>query len=200
MRTRPHILILATASAIVAVCGPGCASKSHSAAQMGRPMTATERAMVTKAAELMAKKGLKEEATLTTSLLGKGIWRSATDTDIYMKQAEQDGGTPYAYTLSEGKNPSAIVLAPRFFNETTETARASLMLHELGHYRVYVKTGRSDETDGYKAQYDENKKLGMGEESSLPYFAMLDGVVEYVVPKYPEYKNFSDVKGYMNTP
>ncbi|WP_125205861.1 hypothetical protein [Capsulimonas corticalis] len=196
MRTRPHILALA---ALFTLCTPGCASK-HAAAQMGRLMTADERTMVTDAAALMAKKGLKDESALATSLLGKGIWRSATADDIYMKQAEKDGGTPYAYTLSAGKQPSAIVLAPRFFKETTAPARASLMLHELGHYRAYVKTGFSDETDGYKAQYDANKKLGMGEEDSLPYFAMLDGVVEYVVPKYPEYKKYPDVKGYMTTP
>ena len=198
---------------MLAVAAPGCASKSRVqkadpgpkaipsiAAQMGRPMTAAERAMVTGAADLMARKGLKDESALTTSLLGKGIWRSAAPDDIYMTQAEKDGGTPYAYTLSDGKQPSAIVLAPRFFTETTETARASLMLHELGHYRAYVKSGVSDETDGYKAQYDANKKLGLGEVDSLPYFALLDGVVEYVVPKYPEYKTYPNVKGYMATP
>jgi hypothetical protein len=139
----------------------------------------------------------RSEATQATQIERIGLWHAASPTDGYLKRAEQAGDTPFAYTLSSGHHPSAIVLAPRFFTETTPTARAALMIHEMGHYRAYVQTGHSDEYDGYKAEYDTHTKLGLGESDGLTYFSMLDGVVENVAPRLPVYKTYPDVQGYI---
>jgi hypothetical protein len=129
--------------------------------------------------------------------MSQGIWVRAFPNDRYLKTAEQNGDTPYAYTLSAGKHPSAIVLAPRFFTESlTMPSRASLMIHEMGHYEAYVATGKSDEYDGYKTQYDAAQKLGLGESDGLIYFMMLDGVTQYVVPRDPSYGRKADVQKY----
>ena len=162
-----------------------------------RALYLAESASVRKAADLMARRGLTSEARLALQLLLSGIWRAATPEDGYLATSERQGNTPYAYTLSSGKHPSAIVLAPRFFTETSPTARAALLIHEMGHYQAYVRTGHSDEYDGYKPEYDTHIRLGLGETDSLPYFSMLDGVVEYVVPRDKSYKTKAEVQAYI---
>jgi hypothetical protein len=160
-------------------------------------LNAEESKTIEDAIALMRTRGLTSEATQATQIERIGLWHAASPTDGYLKRAEQAGDTPFAYTLSSGHHPSAIVLAPRFFTETTPTARAALMIHEMGHYRAYVQTGHSDEYDGYKAEYDTHTKLGMGESDGLTYFSMLDGVVENVAPRLPVYKTYPDVQGYI---
>ncbi len=162
-----------------------------------RPLTASEKSTVQDAVTLIHQHGLTMQSELAEQLMTKGIWRAATDQDPYLKASEKNGDTPFAYTLSSGKHPRAIVLAPRFFTETTPTARAALMLHEMGHYQAYVRTGRSDEYDGYKAEYDTHTQIGLTEDDSLTYFAMLDGVVEYVIPRDKSYKSRPDVQAYI---
>jgi hypothetical protein len=71
------------------------------------------------------------------------------------------------------------------------------MVHELGHYKAYVKSGRSDEFDGYKAEYDSRHKLGLSEKDGLVYFAMLDGTAEYVAPRDKGYAANPDLKQFL---
>ena len=165
---------------------------------MGQPLTSDQQKLVDDAVARMQAVGLVDDARLAKDLLAKKIWKAATVDDQYLKDSEKAGFTPYAYTLSDGKQPSAIVLGPRYFTEATPNGRSALMIHELGHYRAYVATGKSDETDGYKVEYDTHAKLGLTESDGLVYFSMLDGVEEYVVPKFPVYKTYADVKAYMN--
>lgn len=164
-----------------------------------RALTEREDSVILSAVTLLRQRKLLPEAALAMQIERRGQWRAATAADPYLKQAEQGGDTPFAYTLANGHTPTVIVLAPRFFTDTTPTARAALMVHEMAHYQAYVKTGRSDEYDGYKAEYDRHDQLGLGEGDGLTYFAMLDGVVEYVVPRTPSYKQRPDVKGYMES-
>ena len=164
-----------------------------------RALPEGEDGAIQSATTLMRQRKLAPEAALAVQIERRGQWRAATADDPYLKQAEQGGDTPFAYTLADGHHPTAIVLAPRFFSDTTPTARAALMIHEMAHYQAYVKSGRSDEFDGYKAEYDAHDTLGLGEGDGLTYFAMLDGVVEYVVPRDPSYKKRPDVKGYMES-
>lgn len=184
-------------AAAIAAFGLFAIARSTKSQQMGQPLTAAESQAVHAAIDLMRSKGLTKQADLAAQIDKKGIWRAASPNDPYMKQSEADHNTPFAYTLSTSRHPSAIVLAARFFTETTPTARAALMIHEMGHYQAYVKTGHSDEFDGYKAEYDTHKQLGLTETDGLTYFSMLDGVVEYVVPRLPIYKTYPDVKEYM---
>ena len=163
-----------------------------------RALTAGELSAVQSAFTLMQSRGLTDQAALGRQIAARQLWRAATPADPYLKRAEQEGDTPFAYTLSSGRHPSAIVLAPRFFTDTSPTARAALMIHEMAHYRAYVQTGRSEEFDGYRAEYDTHKQLGLSETDGLTYFAMLDGVVEYVVPRLPAYKTRPDVQWYMS--
>lgn len=163
-----------------------------------RPLTHAEASAIDAAIGLMRRQRLLNEATLATEIERKGQWRAAREGDRYLVQAEKNGDTPYAYTLANGHHPTAVVLAPRFFTDTTPTGRAALLLHEMGHYRAYVRTGRSDEFDGYKAEYDANEKLRLSKDDGLVYFSMLDGVAEYVAPRLPAYKKFPDVKGYID--
>jgi hypothetical protein len=142
-------------------------------------------------------RGIIADANLGERLLKQGIWRAASPTDVYINQAEKAGDTPFAYTLSPGKKPIAIVLAGRFFTDATPLGQAALMIHELGHYQAYVLVGRSDEYDGYKPEYDLHTQLGLTEKDGLVYFSMLDGVVEYVVPRAPNYATKPDVKQFM---
>lgn len=205
MRLKNHSPIVVAIAASMAVAFSiatlaGCRAGNSAASTtpvIGQPLAADQEKAVEDAAKLMASRGLADDAVLTNQLLAKGIWKAARPDDPYMKASEKSGDTPYAYTLSDGKHPSAIVLASRFFTEATPTGRAAVMVHELGHYRAYVATGKSDETDGYKAEYDKHAKLGLTQDDGLVYFSMLDGVQEYVVPKYPAYKNYPDVKQYM---
>ena len=71
------------------------------------------------------------------------------------------------------------------------------MIHEMGHVRAYLKTGRSEEYDGYKREYDTHARLGLTERDGLTYFALLDGVTEYVLPRAPAYKSRPDIKAYL---
>ena len=162
-----------------------------------RPLRGSEADAVRAAILLMRTRGLPQEAALAAQIDRRGLWRAASPDDRYLKGSEQAGDTPFAYTLSSGHHPCAIVLAPRFFTDTTPTARAALMIHEMGHYRAYVQTGRSTEFDGYKAEYDTHAKLGLGETDSLTYFSMLDGVQEFVAPRLPVYKTYPDVADYI---
>lgn len=164
-----------------------------------RALTSREEDAVQAAAVLLRQRKLAPEAALAKQIGRRGQWRAASPDDRYLKLAEQGGDTPFAYTLASGHRPTVIVLAPRFFSDTTPPARAALMIHEMAHYEAYVRAGRSDEFDGYRAEYDTHDKLGLGEGDGLTYFAMLDGVVEYVVPRDPSYKKRPDVKGYMES-
>jgi len=180
-------------------CRQGAANDGSASAEpkiVGQPLASDELQSVQAAIDKMASVGLSDDAKLGNELLGKHIVKAATPDDVYLKGSEKEGNTPYAYTLSDGKQPSAIVLAPRFFTEATPTGRAALLIHEFGHYRAYVATGKSDEVDGYKVEYDEHNQLGLTETDGLVYFSMLDGVVEYVIAKYPKYKGYADVKAY----
>jgi hypothetical protein len=142
----------------------------------------------------MRTQGLKAQADLALKLEKQGIWRAASPSDLYITEAELQGDTPYAYTLSPGFHPIAIVLAKRFFDEATPTGRAAVMIHEMGHYSAYIKFGRSTEYDGYKVEYDTHAKLSLTERDGLVYFSMLDGVDQYVVPRDPKYKNYADIR------
>jgi hypothetical protein len=134
-----------------------------------------------------------------------GKIRVGTTDDTYFSQEEQNGDTPYAYTLPTEptmarpfgpQTPIVIVLAPRWFDTTTR-AQASLLVHEAGHWKAYLKSGMSDEYDGYKAQYDANAYIGLAQSDGLPYFCMLDGVAENVVKRAPEYAKRPDVADYI---
>jgi len=191
------------ATLLLTIVSTGCrqgsadgSSKSSEPTVVGQPLSNDETVAVDKAIGTMASTGLSRDSILGIDLMNKHIIKAATADDVYLKGSEKEGNTPYAYTLSDGKQPSAIVLAPRFFTEATDTGRVALLIHEFGHYRAYVATGKSDEVDGYKVEYDEHKQLGLTESDGLVYFSMLDGVVEYVVPKYPKYKDYADVKAY----
>ena len=161
-------------------------------------LTAEQSATLRAAMTRMQHQGLPDDDALATTLLRQGKWHPGLPIDPYLTQAEQSGDTPYAYTLADGKKIIAVVLAPRFFTETTAPARAALMAHELGHVRAYLQTGHSDEYDGYKHEYDTHARLGLTERDGLPYFAMLDGVVEYVLPRAPAYKNRPDMKAFLS--
>jgi hypothetical protein len=163
----------------------------------GTDLTPQQRTVVVSALQLIQSRGLTADAELGQRLLKRGVWRAALPDDIYITGAEKAGDTPFAYTLSPGYKPVAIVLAARFFTETTAIGRAALMVHELGHYKAYVKSGRSDEFDGYKAEYDSRHKLGLSEKDGLVYFAMLDGTAEYVAPRDKGYAANPDLKQFL---
>lgn len=194
---------LATACVITIVAILGgylmCHAAKKPAGQAGRPMSPAEQRDVVDAIAVMSSHGLSDQAALANQLLAKHIWRAALPTDEYLAGSTKSGYTPFAYTLFDGKKPNAIVLGPGYFDKSTTTiARASLMLHEMGHYQAYTRTGNSDEVDGYKAQYDTHTKIGLSEADGLVYFCMLDGVQQYVIAKYPQYKNYPDVKAYIS--
>lgn len=160
-------------------------------------LTTAQKTTVQSALALMRQRGLSAEAALGTNLLRQGKWRASSSHDAYIAQSERSGDTPYAYTLAEGKHIEAIVLAPRFFTETTPTGRAALMIHEMGHVRAYQKSGQSTEYDGYKEEYDTHVQLGLTDADGLVYWSMLDGTAEYVVPRDPSDKNRPDVQDYL---
>jgi len=167
------------------------------AARSAAPLTAAQTTALRAAITLLRKRGLAGDASLAAALLQQGKWHAAGPDDPSLAQAEHAGGTPYAYTLADGKKIVAVVLAPRFFGEATPTARAALMVHEMGHVRAYLKTGRSDEYDGYRREYDTHAQLGLTARDGLPYWAMLDGVTQYVLPRAPAYKSRPDVKAFL---
>jgi hypothetical protein len=190
------VLLVATCLAGITL---GALSLRHAffPSRSDQSLTTDQTTMVQAALTLMQSRGLTEDAAFGTNLLNQGIWRAASSTDTYIAQAERAGDTPYAYTLAEGKHIFAVVLAPRFFTETTPTGRAAVMIHEMGHVRAYQATGHSTEYDGYKREYDTHKQLGLTDADGLVYWSMLDGVVENVVPRDPSYKHKPDVKDYI---
>jgi len=184
---------------IIVIAGIGAVAIKFKRSQPpGQPLSADERKVVNSSAAYMNDHGLKHFATLAEQLENSGIWMRALPDDRYLRGAEQNGDTPYAYTLSSGKHPSGIVFAPRFFTESlSDASRASLMIHEMGHYEAYVATGKSDEYDGYKTQYDASTKLKLTETEGITYFMMLDGVEQYVVPRDATYALKPNVKEYI---
>jgi hypothetical protein len=178
-----------------------CSFLSASALAVPKPgntLTPEQISALNASITIMTLRGLIADANYAEHLQKVGMWRSAAADDIYIAQAEKGGDTPYAYTLSPGHVPIAIELAARFFNEATPTGRAAVMIHEMAHYRAYVLTGHSDEFDGYKAEYDSSRQLGLSERDGLVYFSMLDGTAEYVVPREPSYKNNADLQQFLS--
>lgn len=197
---KPLILALLAAFILlsaVTIFGVVTVARSLAPKRTDRKLLAGETATVRAAVARMRQATLADEAARAETLATAGLWRAATGSDPYLKQAEASDGTPFAYTLADGRKVQAVVLAPRFFTETTPNGRAALMIHELGHVKAYQSIGKSDEFDGYKLQYDTHTKLGLGERDSLVYFSMLDGVVEYVAPRLPTYKSRPDVKDFL---
>jgi hypothetical protein len=138
-------------------------------------------------------------AAMCGRLLDAGRIRGAAPNDQWLAGSEKAGSTPFAYTLPNAqapKHPIAIILAPRFF-EATDHARAATLIHEMGHWKAFEAHGASTEYDGYKIEYDNAAKIGLSEKDGLTYFSMLDGVVEYVVPRDPRYAGKPDVKAYI---
>jgi hypothetical protein len=177
----------------------GCASCSNSAALPGTPLSESQRAAVTAAITLMQKKGLKSFVKLANDIDSQGKWRAASSTDQYLAESEKSGDTPFAYTLPDSAHPHrpvAIVLAPRFFTDADPVAQAALMIHEMGHWAAFVKTGKSTEYDGYKTEFDNHRKIGLTSQDSLTYFMMLDGVVENVVPRDKSYAKDPEIVAY----
>jgi len=163
----------------------------------GTALTVDQTAAVTQALALIRSHGITLDAELGQKLLNLGIWRAATPDDIYIAGAEKAGDTPFAYTLSPGHHPIAIVLADRFFSQATPLGRAAVMIHEMGHYKAYVKSGKSTEYDGYKEEYDNYPRLGLSESDGLVYFSMLDGTAEYVVPIDKRYAKRPDLQQFL---
>lgn len=188
---------------LVALAAGGCHGSEPDPSTIGQPLTPAQANQVSDAIALMRKKGLSSWADQATTLEKAGLWKEAKPNDPYIAGSEKAGDTPFAYTLPDDKHPHSpieIVLAPRFFTDADTTAEAALMIHEMGHWRAFVKNGSSTEYDGYKAEYDTHNQLGFGQNDGLAYWAMLDGVVQYVVPRAPAYKRFPDVKNYIDQP
>lgn len=203
MSTRATFAFFVSCLVLAAFATGGCRSAEPDASQIGQPLTSAQAKTVSDAIALMRKKGLGTWADQAATLNKAGQWKAAKPDDPYLAASEKAGDTPFAYTLPDDKHPHSpieIVLAPRFFTDADPTAEAALMIHEMGHWRAFVKNGSSTEYDGYKTEYDTHKQLGFGEDDGLAYWAMLDGVVQYVVPKAPAYKNYPDVKSYIEQP
>ncbi|HEY3331210.1 MAG TPA: hypothetical protein VGK19_14370 [Capsulimonadaceae bacterium] len=171
----------------------------------GRPLNANERASIAAAVMLLTERDCKEWARAVIELQRGASVRVALPQDIYIATEEKNDGTPYAYTLpdesprkrgAKSVRPIAIVLAPRFFT-ATPASQAALLVHECAHWRAYLIRGASDEYDGYKAEYDAAMKIGLDESDGLPYFSLIDGVVENVIKRNPEYRDKANVKAYM---
>jgi hypothetical protein len=198
--TKPSLIsrsTILTAVLISMLVATGCHSV-RSGQLPGTALTSDQTAALTQALQLMRSHGLVDEGALGQKLLAEGIWRAATTDDKYIGGAEKAGDTPFAYTLSPGHNPVAIVLAARFFDQATPLGQAAVMIHEMGHYKAYVKNGRSVEYDGYKAEYDSYPRLGLSDKDGLVYFSMLDGTAEYVVPRDKTYAKRSDLKQFLS--
>lgn len=181
----------------------GCHSAEPNPASIGRPLNPDETQQVKAAIALMREKHLADQANMAAGLEKEGKWVAARPNDPYIAQSEKAGDTPFAYTLPDDNHPHSpikIVLASRFFTDADTTAEAALMIHEMGHWKAFVANGSSTEYDGYKAEYDTHNQLGFGQNDGLAYFAMLDGVVQNVVPRDPSYKTYPDVKNYMAQP
>ncbi len=171
----------------------------------GRCPTKAEAAAVLNATKYLYERKANAWANLIRLIDKAGKIRVGTDDDTYFAQETKNGDTPYAYTLPTEPTlarpfgpqfPVAIVLAPKWF-DTSLRSRASLLVHEAGHWKAYLVKGLSDEYDGYKAQYDANPLIGLDQSDSLPYFCMLDGVAENVVKRAPEYGKKPDVADYI---
>src|SRR5579884_3366000 len=136
------------------VCLPaavfGCSALHSAPARVGRPLTSAESAQVSSAIGLMRQKGLGHWADQASQLQTRGLWKAALSNDPYLAASEKAGDTPYAYTLPDDRHPHSpveIVLAPRFFTDADTAAEAALMIHEMGHWAAYVKSGSSTEYD-----------------------------------------------------
>ena len=196
MSTRALLIVFV----LFALFAGGCVSRATDPSRIGQPLTSAEDKQVTGAIALIRQKGLASWADQATTLEKAGKWKAAKPDDPYLAASEKAGDTPFAYTLPDDKHPHVpieVVLAPRFFTDADTTAEAALMIHEMGHWRAFVANGSSTEYDGYKTEYDTHKQLGFGEDDGLAYWAMLDGVEQYVVPRAPAYKNYPDVKAYI---
>jgi hypothetical protein len=66
----------------------------------------------------------------------------------------------------------------------------------MGHWKAFVKTGKSTEYDGYKTEFDNRKKIGLSERDGLTYFMMLDGVEQNVVPIDKKYAKYPEIVSY----
>jgi hypothetical protein len=143
---------------------------------------------------------LNDWSDFALKLLKAGRWRAASADDYYLQWAQKQGDTPFAYTMPSAKTPRApiaIVLAPRFFTDADLNAQAAIMIHEMGHWRAYNARGRSDEYDGYKTEFDAHRRLGLTDADGLTYFAMLDGVCQYVVPRDSSYAKDPEIAAYL---
>ncbi len=165
----------------------------------GRAATADEARTINEASALIHTKKVVPYDALCGQLIAQGRIRPAVADDPWLKEAEASGGTPFAYTMPDDAHPHqplAIVLAPRFFTATTPAARGSILVHELGHWMAFVKRGSSTEYDGYKAEFDTHKQIGLTDTGGLTYYMMCDGVVEYVVPRDKTYAKDPEIIAY----
>jgi hypothetical protein len=177
-----------------------CHSSGISTSPPGQNLTPTQLASVKSALTLIRNAGLKTYADLGDNLLAQNQWQAALPNDPFIAQAEKGGDTPFAYTLpdnSHPKQPIAIILAGRFFIDADPTAQAALMVHELGHWMAFQRQGSSTEYDGYKAEFDSHKALGLTSADGLVYTFMLDGVDQYVVPIDKSYAKNPEVAEYI---
>jgi hypothetical protein len=171
-----------------------------SSGRAGTSLSSAQSQAVTTALTKIRSSGLKNYADLGDNLNSHGQWMLAASNDPYIAGSEKNGDTPFAYTLPDDKNPKqpiAIVLAPRFFTDADPTAQAALMVHEMGHWMAFQRQGSSTEYDGYKAEFDAHKQLGLTESDGLVYTFMLDGVVENVVPIDKSYAKKPEVAAYI---
>jgi hypothetical protein len=175
-----------------------CHSKASGSA--GLALTPDQSKAVATALTKIRSSGLKNYADLGGKLNTQGQWLLAAPDDPYIAGAEKNGDTPFAYTLPDSlhpKQPVAIVLAPRFFTDADPTAQAALMIHEMGHWMAFQRQGSSTEYDGYKAEFDAHKQLGLTQTDGLVYTFMLDGVAENVVPIDKSYAKKPEVAAYI---
>ena len=176
-------------------------ASSSQDAPAGRVLSPDESTKVRATVRIMADAKLSALSTLAAALLSSGKIFAAAKDDPWFASAESSGDTPYAYTMpdsSHPRQPTAIVLAPRYF-AATPRAQAALLIHELGHWQAFRARGSSTEFDGYKLEYDTASRIGLTERDGLTYFAMLDGVVQYVVPRAPAYAKRADVAEYIKS-
>ena len=176
-----------------------CTSCSDSSTLPGSALSPAQQASVESAIGLMKSKGLISFVKLATQIDNAGKWRAALPDDQYLAASQSSGDTPYAYTLPDSAHPHqpiAVVLAPRFFGEADQRAEAALMIHEMGHWMAFVKTGQSTEYDGYKTEFDNHKKIGLTSDDGLTYFSMLDGVEQNVVPRDKSYAKQPEIIAY----
>jgi len=94
----------------------------------GVTLTMPQKAAAIAAVKLMDTAKLFDLEKLANKLLATGQIRYANSDDPWLAAAEKAADTPYAYTLPDPaapKGPTAIVLAPRYF-DTTPRAQTAL--------------------------------------------------------------------------